>query len=73
MSTSSVNVYSASGTPQKGIKVVLGFSLGMSKPAWTDSNGNAEVEHSTTGKATIYVNGNSVGEFLTPGHFTATI
>lgn len=62
MATSIVKVYdSRAGKWLKNAKVVLGWNgfvnLGMSKPTYTNSDGIAEVNHSATGNATIYVNG----------------
>jgi hypothetical protein len=55
------------GSKPKGTKVVLGFSMGMSKPAYTDREGRAIVEHASKGKATIYVKGSKKGTLNTPG------
>ena len=55
------------GSKPKGIKVVLGFSMGMSKPAYTDRDGRAIVEHASRGKATIYVKGSNKGTLNASG------
>jgi hypothetical protein len=58
------------GSKPKGAKVVLGFTSmlgGMTKAAYTDANGTAIVEHSSTGQADIYVSGSKVGSLHAPG------
>ena len=74
MDTSIVKVYNSKyGKWEKNARVVLGFSFGMTKPVFTNSNGVAEVKHSTTGQATIYVNGKTFEKMKTPGAHTVTI
>lgn len=57
----------------KGAKVSLGFSFshhplsaGVTKSYYTNEYGEATIEHSNTGRATIYVNGKDVGDFNAP-------
>ena len=78
MNTSIVKVYDSKyGKWMKNAKVVLGWdgflNLGMSKAVYTNSNGLAEINHSSKGQATIYVNGKKVGKMKTPGSTTITI
>ena len=51
----------------KGAGVALGFSNGVTDSVYTDSDGEAVIEHSTTGNATIFVNGQDKGSMNTPG------
>ena len=73
MNRSMIYVQYKDGSKPKGTKVVLGFNGGMTKPAYTDRDGRAVVEHSSTGRATVYVSGSSKGTFQAPGTFVATI
>jgi len=59
--------YRNGGTKAEGKKVVLGFNVGMTKPAFTDRYGVAIVEHDAVGRATVYVSGSRLGEFQAPG------
>ena len=59
--------YRSGGSKAEGKKVTLGFSGGMTKPAFTDRYGVAIVEHDTVGRATVYVSGSRLGEFHAPG------
>jgi hypothetical protein len=73
MATSIIKVYNTrAGRPEPNAKVVLGWNgianLGHSSPAYTDSNGTAVVNHSSTGEATVYVNGKEMNQKIyTPG------
>lgn len=72
MATSIVKVYDRGyGRWAEGVKVVLGWdgitSLGMSKPVYTSANGMAVIEHSSTGRAEVYIGGSFVGKMDTPG------
>lgn len=51
----------------KGARVTLGFSNGVIDSVYTDSDGEAVIEHRTTGNATVYVNGQDKGSMNTPG------
>ncbi|MDX2470234.1 MAG: hypothetical protein QNL04_06615, partial [SAR324 cluster bacterium] len=73
MLTSVVNVFSSSGNPQKDVEVLLVFSMGSTRYAWTDSSGSAQVEHLIDGEATVYINGIPKGTLHAPGYFTASI
>ena len=61
------------GSKPKGKKIVLGFSMGMTKPAYTDKDGKAIIEHASRGKATIYVKGSNKGTFNAPGEMVVFI
>ncbi len=70
MNHSKIHVQYRDGSKPKGAKVVLGFTSalgGMTKAAYTDSNGTAIVEHSSSGQADIYVSGARVGSLRAPG------
>lgn len=67
MPASTIFVNYSDGSPCSNTKVVLGFSSGMSKPAYTDRQGAATVEHSSTGSATVYVSVKNCGSFRAPG------
>jgi len=62
MPTSRITVY-RNGSPARGISVSFEFSgftqMGFTNKFSTDSNGVAYVEHSSTGNATVYLNGSS--------------
>ena len=78
MSTSIVKVYNSGlGKWEKNARVVLcwdGFlNAGMSRAVYTDANGIAEVQHSSSGKADIYINGKRCGTMQTPGSKTVTV
>ena len=67
MTASTIHVSHPDGSPCTGTKVVLGFSAGMTSPAFTNNRGEATVEHAATGKATVYVSGRNCGTFHAPG------
>ena len=78
MPTSIIKVYNTRyGKWEKNARVVLEWSgwtnLGQTNPVYTDANGQAIVDHSSTGKATVYVNGKTMGSFNAPGSYTAEI
>jgi len=74
METSIIKVYNSKyGKWEKNARVVLGFSFGMTKPVFTNANGIAEVRHSSTGQASIYVNGKEYEKMRAPGSNTVTI
>ncbi len=53
--------------PIENAKVCLGFTWGHSQNGWTDSNGEVDLDHSSTGEATLYINGRDCGTVMTPG------
>lgn len=55
--------------PSAGHRVRLGFRSGVTKEFMTDSSGTAKVEHETSGRAEIYVNGAKKQTVDTPGRF----
>jgi hypothetical protein len=73
MNRSVIYVRYGDGSKPKGTKVVLGFSSRMTRPAYTDREGMAIVEHASIGKATVYVSGSAKGTFQAPGSFAVTI
>lgn len=70
MVTTRIEVY-RNGKPAKNIKVCLeytGFTqMGFTKNFYTNSEGVAYVEHSSTGRANVYLNGIKKGSLTTPG------
>ena len=48
-------------------RVALGFFNGVTDGFHTDGNGEAVIRHSTTGHATVYVNGSDKGSMNAPG------
>jgi len=73
MAASTVIVSHRDGSPARGVRVVLGFSGGMTRVAYTDSYGRAVVEHASTGRATVYVSGKDCGNFYAPGTAAAVV
>lgn len=67
MAESVVVVQRNGGGYVHGARVALGFSNGVTDSVYTDSDGEAVIEHRTTGKATVYVNGQDKGSMNTPG------
>ncbi len=73
---STIYVSYRDGSKPNGKKVIIGFSGltgGMSRPAYTDRDGRALVEHSSTGRATVYVDGRDYGSFHAPGTFSVVL
>lgn len=71
MPTTHIRVYSTRYNKYlSGARVVLGwmfgFNAGQSQPHKTDSNGEVYIDHSSTGDATVYVDGQDVGRVRTP-------
>jgi ribose 5-phosphate isomerase len=74
MSTSIVKVYNSRyGKWAKGARVVLGFSMGMTTAVYTNEQGIAVVNHSSTGQADVYIDGKEVGKMRCPGEATFTV
>jgi hypothetical protein len=73
MAASTVIVSHRDGSPARGVRVVLGFCGGQTRPVYTDHYGRAVVEHTSAGRATIYVRGQSRGSFHAPGTAAAVI
>lgn len=67
MAESVVVVQRNGGGYVKGSRVVLGFSNGVTDSVYTDSDGEAVIEHRNTGSATVYVDGSDKGSMNTPG------
>lgn len=66
MSESVIVAQRRGGGYVEGARVVLGFSNGVTDPQYTNSNGEATIQHSATGSATIFVDGKDVGKFNAP-------
>lgn len=73
MHRSTVQVQYRDGSKSTGTRVVLGFSGGMTRNAFTDSRGVATIEHASQGRADIYVSGTKYGSFSAPGRASVTI
>lgn len=74
MPVSTIFVSYRDGSTGSGIKVALSFDAGgMSQQAFTNSQGQAVVEHSSIGRATVFVSGKSCGSFVAPGRTAVTI
>lgn len=73
MTQSVIHVQSRTGVPIKGKRVTLGFSSGLTKPAFTNANGDAVIGHSSSGNAIIYVDGKNQGTFHAPGRYPITL
>ncbi|MCK6575117.1 hypothetical protein L6V77_28950 [Myxococcota bacterium] len=73
MPASTVIVQHKDGSPGRQKRVVLGFSSGMTKDCFTDNHGRVVVEHSSTGRCTVYVDGRDCGSMQAPGTFAATL
>ncbi|TXB67943.1 hypothetical protein [Phaeodactylibacter luteus] len=78
MHTSIIKVYNGRyGKWEKNAKVTLHWggllNSGFSKAVYTNAQGIAEVQHASTGPATIYVNGKEQGKMRAPGTITVTI
>ncbi len=70
MNRSKIHVQYGDGSKPKGTGVTLGFTGGLgghTKPFYTDAHGTAIVEHSSAGRADIYVSGTKRGSFNAPG------
>lgn len=67
MPASVIIVQYRDGSPGIQRRVVLGFSSGLTSPAYTDRHGEVCIEHSSVGRADVYVNGDKVGSFQAPG------
>lgn len=70
MPTSKITVYRYS-KPAANISVTLEFTgitnLGFTKKHYTNRDGVAFVEHSSTGNANVYVDGRKMGSIRAPG------
>jgi hypothetical protein len=73
MPISTIHVQYRDGSPARQSKIVLGFVGGMTKPAFTDSYGDAVIEHASSGAATVYVSGRAYHSFHAPGRTGVTI
>ncbi len=67
-----VYVQNKGGGKPKGISVSLSISGGLlsggtTKTFYTDRDGKAIIEHSSSGLATVYVKGSKKGTFRVPG------
>lgn len=55
------------GDPIEGEEVCLSFPWGgFTENVWTDPDGEAIINHSSTGEVDLYINGNYAGKIVTP-------
>ncbi len=74
MLASTIIVQYSSGTPAKRVRVSMSLECGGSTgDFFTDNYGMAIVEHSSSGRATVYVQGHRYGTFHAPGKYAVTI
>lgn len=73
MPASTIHVQHSDGSVARHVRVVLGFSTGMTKDFYTDDYGDAVVEHASTGRATVYVSGKEYHSFHAPGRTSVTV
>ena len=70
MATSKVTIY-RNQVPARGLRVSLEytglFQSGFTSNYYTNDDGEAYIEHASTGKATVFINGNAKGTMKTPG------
>ena len=76
MAASKIIVQHRDGSPARRVRVRLGFdglARGMSGDAYTNDRGEAIIDHSGSGRATVYVSGRDVGKMQTPGTTVVTV
>ena len=73
MAKSIVTVQSNKGSPIKGKRVVLIFKDGQTDPVFTNSAGEAVIDHRTVGSAEVHVAGKKRGTFRAPGTYPVTL
>lgn len=78
MPTSVIKVSKGStGKPVSNARVVLEWggiaNCGQTPVQYTNSNGEVVINHASSGKATVYVNGKRCNYFHAPGHHTEVI
>lgn len=73
MPASTIIVQYKDGSPASHVRVVLGFSSGLTRDFYTNEYGEVTIEHSSVGRAEIYVSGKKVGTFHAPGRTAVTI
>ena len=74
MATTRVFVRLPDGNAAHDVPVIIGFlSGGVTETVYTDEKGLAEVRHSLTGPAILYVKGRNIQEIKTPCTVTVTM
>jgi len=70
MPTSKITVYK-NRKPAKNVRVTLEFTgftnMGFTRATYTNSDGVAFVEHSSSGRANVYIDGKRMGTIRAPG------
>lgn len=76
MPASTIIVQHRDGSPARSVKVVLSFhgiTGGMSETNYTDNHGEVTINHSSVGKADIFVSGQRVATFHAPNRTSVVI
>lgn len=71
--TTIVVINENTGKRVENVKVDLEFSGGFAKTEWTDYSGEAVLQHTSTGRASLYVDGSYLYDINTPGYKTVRI
>ncbi len=70
MAISKVTIY-RNKVPARGVRISFEYNgilqAGFTSNYYTNDEGVAYIEHDSTGKATVYINGESKGTMKTPG------
>lgn len=74
MPASTIIVQHRDGSPARRTRVSMAFDFGGStEDSFTDNHGMAVVSHSSSGRATVFVQGRKCGSFHAPGKYAVTI
>jgi hypothetical protein len=73
MPASTIIVQHGDGSPARHVGVALGFPSGNTDAYFTDNYGQAVVEHSSVGGATVFVSGRDCCSFHVPGKYAVTV
>lgn len=73
MPYSTVWVEYQDGSPAAGARVGLGFPQGVTDAYIANRYGAAEIQHESTGRATIFVNGRGYGTMIAPGETSVVL
>jgi len=70
MAISKITIY-RNQIPARGVRISLEynglFQSGFTSNYYTNEEGVAYIEHASTGRATLYINGEEKGKMRTPG------
>lgn len=73
MAASTIIVSYKDGGKAVGKKVEMSINGASCKPAFTDSSGQATIEHTSSGEAKVYIDGKCVARFRAPGRTSAVV